>query len=98
MSIKDYFPTEEQRLRARAFIVEAAAWIAVIAVLTYRFLVLAYDFFCDKMLPLIPIIFTHAVLAWEDYKVGRTEYRLTEYPAETIARNIGHRTTARGFK
>ena len=76
MNFKDYLPTEEQRLRARAFTIEAAAWIAVIAVLTYRFLVLAYDFFCDKVLPLARISATHAVLAWQDYQVGRDEFEL----------------------
>ena len=74
MSIKDYFPTEEQRLRARAFAIEAAAWIAVVAVLIGKFLVIAFNFICDRVLPLVTILTTHAVLAWQDYTVARVEY------------------------
>ena len=74
MNFKDCLPTEEQRLKVRAFTVEVAAWIAVMAVLVYRFLVAACNFFCDKVLPLARISATHAVLAWQDYTVARVEY------------------------
>ena len=94
MSIKDYFPTEEQRLRARAFTIEAAAWIAVVAVLAYRFLALTYGFFCDKVLPLARISAIHAVLAWQDYQVGRDEFDLFR-PSVTAKSSP---TRPRGFK
>ena len=89
--------TEEQRLRARSIAIDTAAWIAVIAVITGKLLALAFDFICDKVLPLARIIITHAVLAWQDYQVGRNEYLLTECASSRIIRGA-YQSKPRGFK
>lgn len=91
--LRDLNPmTKEHLLKARHIAIEIAAWVAVIAVLTYRLLSLSFDFICDRVLPLLQIFATHVVLAWQDYEVNRVEHRLTPTPSSKL------RTPARGFK
>jgi len=83
--------TKEQLLRARSIAIDTAAWIAVIAVLICKLLALTFDFICDRVLPLVSILATHAVLAWQDYTVGRIEY-LETVPAPRKPQPKGFRS------
>ena len=73
-TIQDFLPTRAQLHQARNATINAAAWVAVFAVVSCKLLALAFEFFCDRVLPLAHILTVHAQLAWQDYRVGRDEY------------------------